>query len=462
MQKALLKSSEIKYNVVKSSEVHMEKGPIGKTLLLFTLPVLLSQILQQFYSVADCMVIGHFGGSYGLSATGVAGLVLSAIINFFIGFSTGISFITARLFGAYEYLRLKRTIWTMVCLSILIGIGLMILGIFCAETFLIWLHCPKEVLNEARQYLEICFLGMVPQLLYNTGNSILRSLGNTKSPLIYLTISSFINLILDLILVVGAGAGLTGAAWATVITQWLLSFMIVKKLMHMDPAYCLDFRQKLLSLRQLGEILHMGIASGLQAVFMSISSLIIQVSINRFGADAMAGMTVYAKVEGFLYYPAFSYGMALTGFIAQNLGAKRMDRVYKAMKTSLKIAIGFTLPVSFLLMAGSGVILSWFTADPGILANGQEAIYYVFPWYFLYAVDQVYIGGLKGLGKIEYPLICSVICYCVFRVLWCQLLFPIWWDMRVVYSCYNVSLALMLVLLYWRYRLVISSIQTAL
>lgn len=437
---------------LKNTEVHMEQGPIGRTLLLFTAPVLISQILQQLYNIADCMVVGHFGGSYGLSATGVAGLVLAVIVNFFIGFSTGISVITASLFGGYKYLRLKTTIRTMACLSIMMGALLTAVGIIGSENFLIWLNCPDEVMRAAKQYLQICFLGMIPQLFYNTGNSILRSLGNTKSALIYLILSSVLNLILDLVLVVGASAGLAGAAWATVIAQWLLAFLVLWKLVSMDGSYSLSFGRELLSRRELGEILHLGISSGMQAIFMSISSLVIQVSINQFGADAMAGMTVYAKVEGFLYYPAFSYGMALTGFIAQNRGAKRMDRVRDAMKTSIKIAVGFTLPASFLLMGSSGFLLSWFTKDPGIRACGQEAIFCVFPWYFLYAVDQVYIGGLKGLGHTEYPMICSILCYCLFRVVWCRALFLVWWDMRVVYSSYNVSLALMLALLILQYN----------
>lgn len=439
------------------TEIHMEQGPIGRTLLLFTLPVLLSQILQQFYSIADCAVVGHFGGSYGLAAAGVAGLILSVIVNFFIGFSSGTSFITAHLFGAYEYTRLKRTILTMMLLSILLGGAMTAAGFLCAERFLVWLDCPADVLGPAALYLRICFFGMIPQLLYNTGNAILRSLGNTRSPLIYLLFSSGLNLILDLTLVVGASMGLSGAAWATLLSQWFLAFLILWKLGHMEEAYRLDFRQKLLSPGELREIFRMGIPSGLQAVFMSISSLIIQVSINQFGPDAVGGMTAYARVEGFLYYPAFSYGMALTGFVGQNLGAGRLERIRRAMNTSLGIAVGFTLPFSLLLMACSRYILLWFTKDPGILFYGQEAIFCIFPWYFLYAVDQVYIGGLKGLGRTGYPMVCSMICYCLFRVVWCRLLLPVWWDMRVVYHCYNVSLLLMLLLLAVRYRQVYRS-----
>lgn len=435
-----------------NTEIHMEQGPIGRTLLFFTFPVLMSQILQQFYSIADCAVVGHFGGSYGLAAAGVAGLILSVIVNFFIGFSSGTSFITAHLFGAYEYVRLKRTIQTLILSAIVLGGVMTAVGFLCAGHFLLWLDCPENVLDPAKLYLRICFFGMIPQLLYNTGNAILRSLGNTRSPLVYLMFSSGVNLALDLLLVVGMSMGLSGAAWATLFSQWLLALLILWKLGHMEETYRLDFRQKLLPLGELGEIFRMGIPSGLQAVFMSISSLIIQVSINQFGPDAVGGMTVYARVEGFLYYPAFSYGMALTGFVGQNMGSGRTDRVRRAMNTSLKIAVGFTLPFSLLLMAFSGHILLCFTKDPGILFYGREAIFSIFPWYFLYAVDQVYIGGLKGLGKTGYPMVCSMICYCLFRVAWCRLLLPVWWDMRVVYHCYNASLFLMCLLLAVRYR----------
>lgn len=429
----------------------MEQGPIGRTLLLFTLPVLLSQILQQLYNVADCMVVGHFGGDNGLAAAGVAGLILSVIVNFFIGFSSGISFITARLFGAYEYERLKRTIRTMMVLAMVLGGALTAAGCLGGGMFLVWLDCPGEVYAPAKLYLDICFFGMIPQLIYNTGNAILRSLGNTRTPLIYLGISSGLNLVLDLWLAVGASMGLAGAAWATLISQWVLAVLILWKLCRMDEAYRLEPGGGLLSKKESGEIFRMGIPSGMQAVFMSISSLLIQVSINQFGPDAVGGMTVYARVEGFLYYPAFSYGMALTGFVGQNLGAGRMDRIRRSMRTSLKLAVGFTLPVSLLLMACSRHILLCFTSDPGILSYGQEAIFTIFPWYFLYAVDQVYIGGLKGLGHTGYPMVCSMICYCLFRVAWCRALLPVWWDMRVVYHCYNVSLLLMLALLAVQY-----------
>ena len=185
---------------------------------------------------------------------------------------------------------------------------------------------------------------------------------------------------------------------------------------------------------------------------MSISSLVIQASINEFGYAAMSGMTVDAKIEGFLYYPAFSYGMALTGFIGQNIGARRMDRVQEAIKKSLKTAISITLILSVILLIFAKYILLGFTADPDILHNGLQAVYYTFPCYFLYSINQVYMGGLKGMGKTEFPMLCSMICYCFFRVLWCQYFLPIWWDMRVVYTSYDVSWIIMVVLLAIHYK----------
>ena len=169
-------------------------------------------------------------------------------------------------------------------------------------------------------------------------------------------------------------------------------------------------------------------------------------------------MVVFAKVEGFLYYPAFSYGMALTGFIGQNYGAKKMDRVQKGMKKSILTLSIFTVAAGGILMAAAPVILKLFTADPEILANGRQAILCIFPFYFLYAINQVYIGGLKGLGKTGFPMLCSLICYCIFRVVWCRILLLFFWDIRVIYFSYDVSWVIMIALLVFKYRNVYNKI----
>lgn len=436
----------------KNAEIHMENGPIGRTLLLFSGPILLSQILQQMYSIADCMIVGHFGGGNGLAAAGEAALILSVIINFFVGFSTGVSAITAAAFGSFHYKKLSQVLHMVITLSLILGAVMTAVGILFSGSFLRWINCPDQVLAPAKTYLNICMLGIIPQFLYNMGNALLRSLGNTKEPLYFLTLSSIMNLALDVLFVVGAGTGLAGAGAATVISQWFLALLMVRKMTRLDDAYRLRFSGLLNGWSQLFEIVRTGLPSGMQAVFMSISSIVIQYSINAFGADAAAGMVVFARVEGFLYYPAFAYGMALTGFIGQNYGAGRMDRVEEGMKKSILTLTTFTVAAGLILMAAAPAVLKLFTPDPTIAANGRDAILCIFPFYFLYSINQVYIGGLKGLGKTGFPMLCSLICYCIFRVSWCQILLPFIWNIRVIYFSYDASWIIMIVLLVLQYR----------
>ena len=442
----------------KNAEVHMEQGPIGRTLLLFAIPILLSQILQQMYSIADCMIVGHFCGGNGLAAAGEAALILSVIINFFVGFSTGVSAVTAAAFGAFQYKKLSRILHSVIFMSLISGAVLTLTGITFSGQFLLWIHCPEEVFAPAQCYLKICMMGIIPQFIYNMGNAILRSLGNTREPLYFLTFSSVLNLVLDVLFVIGLGMGLPGAGIATVISQWVLALIMIWKMTCLDERYQFCMVGLLSGKEELGEIVSMGLPSGMQAVFMSISSLLIQYSINSFGADAAAGMVVFARVEGFLYYPAFSYGMALTGFIGQNYGAKKMDRVQKGMKKSILTLSIFTVAAGGILMAAAPVILKLFTAEPEILANGRQAILCIFPFYFLYAINQVYIGGLKGLGKTGFPMLCSLICYCIFRVVWCRILLLFFWDIRVIYFSYDVSWVIMIALLVFKYRNVYNKI----
>lgn len=191
----------------------------------------------------------------------------------------------------------------------------------------------------------------------------------------------------------------------------------------------------------------MGVPAGMQAFFMSMSSLIIQKSINGFGPEAMAGMNLYAKLEGLLYLPTFAYGIALTGFIGQNAGAGRMDRVRKSVEISVRLMIRIILPMSLLITFVSPLALRIFTDNPGILKNAQEAIFFNLPVYVFYGINQVYLGAIKGLGKTLYPMVCTLVCYSIFRVVWCDVLLVYFSSMKVVYLSYDVSFMLMLFML---------------
>ena len=432
--------------------VDMTYGDISKQLFMFTIPILLSQILQQFYNIADTAIIGRYIGTDALAAIGSTGLLISVIVNFFIGLSTGVSAVIANQFGANEYDKLKKSISTLLAVSVLLGIVFTIGSLIFMKPIINILQTPKGVYSLAIDYLKICFLGITFQLLYNIGTAILRALGNTKDPLYFLIFSCILNLILDILFIVYFGWGVKGAAIATLISQILATLLVMYKIMSLDDNCKLSLKQIKIYKRYTKDIFLVGLPAGLQAIFMSISSLIIQSSINSFGAEAMAGMTIFAKVEGFLYFPLFSLGLAVTGFVGQNFGAKEYERVKEGINISLKISVYTSLIFIIILNIFAPYILRLFTNDAAVIKVGLESIRIVFPSYVLYAMNQIYIGSLRGIEKTFEPMLISLFAHCIFRVIWCFVLLQYFHDMKVIYSSYSVSIVLMFVLYYTSYK----------
>lgn len=433
-------------------QVDMTYGDISKQLFMFTIPILLSQILQQFYNIADTAIIGRYIGTDALAAIGSTGLLISVIVNFFIGLSTGVSAVIANQFGANEYEKLKKSISTLLAVSVLLGIVFTIGSLIFMKPIINILQTPKGVYSLAIDYLKICFLGITFQLLYNIGTAILRALGNTKDPLYFLIFSCILNLILDILFIVYFGWGVKGAAIATLISQILATLLVMYKIMSLDDNCKLSLKQIKIYKGYTKDIFLVGLPAGLQAIFMSISSLIIQSSINSFGAEAMAGMTIFAKVEGFLYFPLFSLGLAVTGFVGQNFGAKEYERVKEGINISLKISVYTSLIFIIILNIFAPYILKLFTNNAAVIKVGLESIRIVFPSYVLYAMNQIYIGSLRGIEKTFEPMLISLFAHCIFRVIWCFVLLQYFHDMKVIYSSYSVSIVLMFVLYYTSYK----------
>ena len=431
---------------------NLTRGSIPKVLFIFTLPLLLTQILQQVFSLVDGMLIGQYAGGEALAAVGIAGLFLSVALNFFIGLSTGISVLTANLFGSRQYTALKQSITTALVIGGVAGSLLTLLGREVIPFYLEVLKTPEPIFTGAKMYLEVCCFGLIPQLIYQIGMAILRSLGNTRSALILLGITTLINVLLDVLFIFFGQMGIIGAALATLIAQWLLALLMINKLQCLPFEYRPSFSKDAVKLSLIPEMMRIGTPSGLQAIFMSLSSLVIQTYINGFGAAAIAGMSVFARIEGFLYFPAFSFGMAVTGFVGQNLGAKKPQRIRRGIGISILAAGVFTLVGSLLLMKFSNSLLNWFTNDPEVIRNGKQAVVTIFPLYFLYAINQVLIGAIRGFKKTGYPMIASLIAYCLVRILWCALLLPQFNDLGVVYTSYVISFVLLLGLLIFGYQ----------
>ena len=432
--------------------MHVEEGPIGATLLRFALPVLVSQLLQELYNVADCVVAGRFGGGYALAAVGEAGMLLGVLIKFFIGFSSGVSVVTSRLFGEHDYAGLRTTMTAVFRLVIGVGAALSLLGVLGAEAMLRALNCPASVLPQATTYLRICSAGLFAQLTYNVGTEILRSLGDTRAPLRLYLVSVCTNLTLDVLFVVGFHRGVAGAAEATLLSQVLLAVLLLRHLTRLGEDCALRLTGPGLPWSELRAILRTGLPAGMQAFFMSLSSILIQTGINHFGPHAIAGMLLYSKVEGVLYLPTFAYGIALTGFVGQNYGAGRLDRIEEAVRLSRKTMAVVILPLSLAATAASPLLLRAFTTDANDIFFAHEAILFNLPVYVVYAINQVYLGAIKGLGDTAYPMVCTLLCYSLFRVAWCAVLIPVFESMRVVYLSYDVSFFLMTALLVPMYR----------
>ena len=364
--------------------VRVDEGPIGKTLLAFALPVLVTQLLQELYNAADCAVLGHFGEPGALAATGIAGLLLSVFINFFIGFSSGVSAVTAKLFGADDIGKLRQTMTSVFRLVFAFGVLLSILGFAASDALLGLLRCPESVRPPAAAYLRIVCCGIAAQLFYNVGAAVLRSLGDSRGPLRCFFFSCALNLALDALLVIGLHRGVRGAAAATLASQWLLAALLLRRLTTLDKGCALGLTGKGLSPKELFDILKIGLPAGMQALFMSISSLLIQTCIDAFGPDAMAGMTLYAKLEGCLYLPAFAYGIALTGFCRAELRRRTHGPDHRGGKTEPSHVLGGHFPAE--------------PADYGIGAAFASALYHI-------AGDP---AQRQGSGSVQPALLCGL------------------------------------------------------
>ena len=425
------------------------RGAIPRQLLVFMLPILLSQLLQQFYTIADTALVGQVLGAQALAAVGTASLVLSVIVNFFIGFSAGLSVLVSHLYGEKDYARLSALVQSIFITVVMFAVLFTAAGIVLTEQLLAALSTPAELIPAASLYLHTVLYGMLAQLLYNTASAILRALGNTTSALHYLAAAVVLNIALDVVLLIVIPCGIAGAAVATVLAQYAAALLSLWKLFHLRGTWKLRFSRTFFALGHLLPILSTSIPAGLQAVFMSLSSLIIQTYINSFGYAAMAGMTVYARIEGFLYYPLFAFGIALTSFIGQNVGAHDLERVRAGLRVSLRIAAGGAMGMALIAGLAAPALVTLFTDDPTVVTNALDAVYYTFPFYWLYGINQIYIGAIRGLGDTLYPMLTALAAYCLFRIAWYWI-----WDtigfhsMHIVYSAYSVSFLVMAGLLW--------------
>ena len=425
----------------KNYQIDMCSGAILPKLLLFALPLIGSSILQLLFNAADVVVVGRFAGDNALAAVGSTGSLINLIINLFIGLSVGANVITAKYYGAKNYKDLSQAIHTSMFLSVVSGIVLTFLGIFGAKRILMWMQSPAEVLELAAQYLKYYFLGITATMVYNFGSAILRAVGDTRRPLYYLFFAGIINVVLNLIFVICFKMSVVGVALATTISQCFAAFCVVRCLIKDDGVIHLDLKNLQLHKIKLIEILKTGVPAGFQGIIFALSNVVIQSSINSFGAIVIAGNSAASNIEGFIYVSMNAFYQAAISFTSQNYGAKQIKRIKKIafLAEFCVIIIGLTLGLTIVLLGK--VLLGIYSSNSQVILAGQLRLSIMGISFFLCGIMDVMCGMLRGLGHSLMPMFISMLGACGFRLLWIFTIFqiPMFHKIEMLYYSYPIS-----------------------
>ncbi len=431
----------------KRYEIDMCSDPLLPKLLLFSLPLILSGILQLLFNAADMVVIGRFAETEELAEQGLAAIgATSAMINFFItvimGVSVGCNVIVARYYGAKRDREVHDAVHTSILLCLALGICVAIPAIFLCKPILIIMKTPANVLDKAVLYVRIYFAGLPLIMLYNFGSAILRAIGDTKRPLYYLTAAGVVNVLLNLFFVTKLGMNVEGVALATVISQTISAALVLLTLMRSDASYRLILKDLKFNKRIALTILRIGLPAGVQGMVFSLSNMLIQSSVNSFGSTAMAGNTAAGNLEGFVYTSMNSIYQTSISFTSQNLGGGQYKRLNRILVYCLVIVSCVGLILGYGFYFAGRELLSLYTPVSTVIDYGMIRMRVIMTTYLLCGIMDVICGSLRGLGYGILPMIVSLLGACGFRVLWICTVFASHHDLTVLYVSYPISWAL--------------------
>lgn len=423
----------------KSYEMNMCEGSLVGKMLVFTIPLMFSGILQLLFNAADTIVVGRYAGKEALAAVGSTSSLINLMVNLFMGLSVGANILVARYYGAKKEKDMKETVHTSITVAVAAGIVLAVLGNLFAKPLLELMGSPEDVIDLAALYVKIYFLGMPVTLVYNYGAAILRAIGDTKRPLYYLTAAGAVNVVLNLIFVIKLDLSVAGVAMATVISQCVSVILLLRCMCTMEGSCRLELKKLGIVREKAWLLLRHGLPAGLQSSVFSLSNVLIQSSINSFGSVAMAGASAAANLEGFVYVAMNSFQQTALCFTSQNLGGGKYDRIGKVMRNSLMMvaAVG-------ILMGGGCYffgeqLLRIYSSDAEVISYGLIRMRWICLPYFLCGLMDVMVGMLRGIGYAVAPMCVSMIGACGFRILWIATVFERFPTLDVLYSSYAVS-----------------------
>ena len=431
----------------------MTEGSIWKSILLFSVPLILGNLLQQLYNTADSIIVGNFLGSNALAAVGSSGSPIYLLIGFSQGVAVGAGVVVSQYLGAKDKKETRIAVHTSLAIAAILGLILTVGGIAVSRTLLVWMNTPDEVLGDAVTYMKLYFGGVLFSVIYNMAAGILNAAGNSRRSVLYLACASITNILLDLVFIAGLKMGVAGAAIATDISQLVSCVLSLRFLMKVDADYKVELSSVRPDKRMTSRIIRIGLPTGIQNMVISFSNVLVQSSVNGYGAAAMAGFAAYMKIDGFNILPVTSFSMAATTFVGQNYGAGRLDRVRKGVWVTLAMSVVYTVSAGALLLLFQNPIMHLFTSEDTVVAFGVTAMHYFCPFYFLLGILHGLAGAVRGTGKSVPPMVVLLVSLCLFRVVWIQFVLPFFHSIDGVFVLYPVSWAfgaVLMILYTWK------------
>lgn len=417
----------------------MTVGTPWKLIASFALPVFLSQLFQQFYNTVDSLVVGRVHGTEALAAVSSSGTLIFLMISFFVGTSMGAGIVISKYYGARDYERVSRAVHTNICLGIICGVILTIVGVVLTPTFLRWMGTDPDVMPDATAYFRYYFAGAIAIVLYNNCKGVMNALGDSRRPLYYLIISSVTNVLLDLLFIAVFRWGVWAAAFATTLSQALSVVLCIIHLSKKGTLYQLQLSKLRIDKESLGEIVRYGLPAGVQNSVIGFANVIVQTNINSFTKIATAAYGAYAKIEGFAFLPITSFTMALTTFTGQNLGAGLYDRAKKGSRFGIISAVVLAEAIGLVIWLAAPFLIGLFSDDPAVIELGTKQARIESLFFCLLAFSHAVAAVCRGAGKVFVPMSVMLAIWCVLRITYITIMMHYVHEIQYIYWAYPIT-----------------------
>ena len=417
----------------------LTRGPVFKTMIRFTVPIILTNFLQHLYTTADTVAVGQFVGKHALAAVGSTTYVTGLLINLFVGLAAGANAVFAQYYGAGERDRLHRAVSTSLITGLVAGLFLVIVGTVFTEPILRLICVPEDIMEDAALYVRIFFSGVPFSLLYNFGAGLLRAMGDTKRPMAILSLSGLVNVGVNLLLVAVFHFGVAGVAVATVVSQVLSCAAVLVILFHPRGEIMMTLREMRFYFEELRAICRIGIPTGLNSVLFTLTNTLIQSNVNSFGSELIAANTAAQNLDGFIYLAFNAFSISVTSFVGQNYGAKKYRRIDRGTVTAIFSGMAFSFSLALVIVLFPAFFIGLFNPDPSVVTLAKPRLLIVGLMYFLYTPAEVLMGSMRGMGESLRPFIVNIACVCGIRIMWICTVFRALGTQESLYFAYPVS-----------------------